>query len=305
MKLYLAAVYTTNFHRAGQHYARLTPREQAARDNVRHILESYHYIHRQAYVDKINADGVQVFLDSGAYSSFSKGIEVDIRGYCEYIKRHPEIIEVDDGVLLASVLDAVGDPLKTWQNQQTMEQLGVRPLPCFHYGEDERYLEWYIANYSYITLGGMVPIATPQLVHWLDRIWENYLTDGSGRPRLKVHGFGLTTLMLMERYPWYSVDSSSWVQTAANGGILVPGLGTIQVSTSSPTAKQANRHIDTIPSIQREAVVRRLAEEGFEMERLQREYASRWAYNCHAFTQINNETIKKDWRFINHQPRLF
>ena len=305
MKLYLAGIYTSNFHKQSQLYARLTDREKAARDGVKYYLESYHYIHRQAYVDKLRADGVQVFLDSGAFSAFTKGVQVDIRGYCDYIKRNLDIIENIDGALCASVLDGIGDPLKTWQNQQTMEQMGVRPLPCFHYGEDERYLEWYIQNYDYITLGGMVPISTPQLFHWLDRIWEKYLTDGSGRARLKVHGFGLTAQALMERYPWYSVDSSSWVQIAANGNILVPGLGAWPVSSNSPTVKQHNRHLNTIPELQREGLVKRIAEQGFDIERLQVEYVSRWTYNCWAFTDINDRLMDKPPTFVKEQMELF
>lgn len=203
MKLYLAGLYTSNFDLHGRLFARLTEAEKKHRLEVRYLLESYHYIHRQSYVDKLRRDGVKVFLDSGAFSAFTKGVEIDIPGYCQYIRDNEDIVEKSDGILCASVLDGIGDPLKTWQNQLYMESLGVQPLPCFHYGEDERYLEWYISKYEYITLGGMVPISTPQLKVWLDHLWDKYLTDGSGRPRLKVHGFGLTTLSLMERYPWH------------------------------------------------------------------------------------------------------
>jgi len=306
MKLYLAAIYHSGFHKGSQLYARLTEREKAARDGVRYYLESYHYINRQDRVDQIRADGVKVFLDSGAFSAFTKGVEVDIRGYCDYIKRNLDIIENVDGALCASVLDGIGDPLKTWQNQMAMEQMGVRPLPCFHYGEDERYLEWYIKNYDYITLGGMVPISTQQLFHWLDRIWDKYLTDGSGHPRLRVHGFGLTTQALMERYPWYSVDSSTWVQVASNGNILVPGLGTISVSQNSPSAKQYNRHLNTIPDLQREGLVKRITAQGFDIERLQTEYLSSWEYNCWALTYINENFLNtKPGTFQNEQMELF
>jgi hypothetical protein len=305
MKLYLAGIYTSNFNKESQLYARLTDREKEARDGVKYYLESHHYIHKQAFVDKIRKDKVKVFLDSGAFSAFTKGVEVDLVKYCEYIKKNEDIIEHVGDIICASVLDGIGDPLKTWQNQLAMEQLGVRPLPCFHYAEDERYLEWYVANYPYITLGGMVPISTPQLLHWLDRIWEKYLIDSSGRPRLMVHGFGLTTQSLMERYPWYSVDSSSWVQIAANGGILIPGLGVMPVSFKSPSAKQYNRHLDTIPDLQKEGLVKKVEEQGFSIERLQVEYVSRWVYNCWAFTDINERLSSKPLLFKNEQVELF
>src|SRR5690606_1202174 len=122
------------------------------------------------------------------------------------------------------------DPLKTYQNQWLMEHTGVQPLPCFHFGEDEQYLEHYIDNYEYITLGGMVPHSNRENKLWLDRIWGKYLTNPDGSPKLKVHGFGMTSLPLMRRYPWHSVDSSSWMQIGSMGNIYVPKWGTISVS---------------------------------------------------------------------------
>lgn len=303
MKLYLAAVYTSSFHKTGQAYARLDDREKAARDGVKYILESYHYINKELTVGRIRQDNLQIFLDSGAFSAFSLGVDVDIEAYCRYIQKNEDIILKDDGKLCASVLDGIGDPLLTYQNQKTMESLGVTPLPCFHYGEDERYLEYYIENYEYITLGGMVPISTPQLIHWLDRIWDQYLTDGSGRARLKVHGFGLTSLPLMERYPWYSVDSSSWQAIGSNGSVMLSDLGTLPVSVNSPAAKQYNRHLDTLPELQRQALVERFTREGFDVDRLRDSYLSRWAYNCWSFGHMN-ETLLNDGSDTFKDPQI-
>lgn len=306
MKLYLAGLHTSNFNQVnGRLYEKLTPAEQYHRDNVKHYLESYHYIHRQSYVDRIRADGIQVFLDSGAFSAFTKGVKVDMKAYCRYIEENIDIIQVIDGDVCASVLDHIGSAQGTYENQLAMEKLGVRPLPCFHYGEDERYLEWYIANYDYITIGGMVPISTPQLKMWLDRLWEKYMIDGSGRPKIKFHGFGLTTLSLMKRYPWYSVDSSSWVQIAANGSVLLPGHGVVATSSSSPNRKVANQHLNTFPEAQRKALVEKLEAPGFDTDRLQDEYLARWVFNCYAFTKINEDIDHTESVFKGDQALLF
>ncbi len=303
MKLYLAGIYTSNFDLHGTVYSRLTDVEKQARLGVKYFLESYHYVHRQSYVKKIRRDGVKVFLDSGAFSAFTKGIDVDIKGYCRYVKENADIIEEVDGVTCASVLDGIGDPLKTWQNQQLMESMGVRPLPCFHYGEDERYLDWYIQNYPYITLGGMVPISTPQLILWLDRIWEEHLCDGAGRPKVKVHGFGLTTLSLMRRYPWYSVDSSTWVQHAANGMIQLPGMGQINISSRSPSRKIEGQHITTYTEPQRKVVIDKIQALGFDVDRLENEYISRWAFNVWAYPKEGEASLLTT--FQRKQPGLF
>lgn len=305
MKLYLAGLYTSNFSMQSQQYLRLSEREKQARQDIRYYLESYHYIHKQSYIDKIRADEKRVFLDSGAFSAFTKGVNVDLPAYCNYIHKNMDIIEVIDGALCASVLDGIGDPLMTYKNQKAMEALGVKPLPCFHYGEDEAYLDYYINNYSYITLGGMVPISTPQLRLWLDRIWERHLTDKNGKPKLKVHGFGLTVIELMKRYPWYSVDSSSWVQIAANGNITIPNYGLLPTSTSSPQRRVANQHYDSMNEVQRQAIKEILAKQGFDIERMRTEYISRWVYNCFAFTEINNQINHEDSLFSRAQPELF
>lgn len=303
LRLYLAGLYASNFDLGGTVFGKLTDPEKEARIGVKHCLESYHYIHRESAIKKIRQDGKTVFLDSGAFSAFTKGVQVDLPGYCEYIKKNADIIEVVDGVLCASVLDGIGDPLLTYQNQMAMEELGVKPLPCFHYGEDERYLEFYIANYDYVTIGGMVPISTPQLIHWLDRIWERHLTDGSGRPRVKVHGFGLTTISLMKRHPWFSVDSSTWVQNAANGMIFLPGVGKLNISSRSPSRKFENQHLTTFTEIQRQAIIEYIKELGFDPDRLADEYVSRWAFNCWAFVkEAESSTLET---YERAQPELF
>jgi hypothetical protein len=289
VKLYNAGIYTAGFCIGGTLWERLTENEKKQRliAGDGNLLESFHYIGRQRSVDMIRADGRQVFLDSGAFSMWSLGAKVDIAAYCDYIKRNDDIIRKDDDAILASVMDAIGDALGTYQNQMAMEAMGVRPLPCFHFGEDIRYLEHYIANYSYITLGGMVAQSTWQLKLWLDEIWEKYLTDGSGRPKVKVHGFGLTTPELMRRYPWYSVDSSSWVQIARVGGmLLLPEARVINVSDQSPQRRVEGQHITTLPAPQRAAIEAKLIAEGVDMERVMTLYLGRWTYNMMAFDKL-------------------
>ncbi len=287
MHVYMAAVYSNNYMPGQNRYVKLNDRERHAVEQLPHILESYHYVGKQQYVDAMRNNNAKVFVDSGAFSAYTLGVEIDLPTYCDYIKRNMDIIRVEEGSVMASVLDGIGDPLQTYRNQLRMESLGVRPLPCFHAGEDERYLEWYIKNYEYITLGGMVGSSTKQLCIWLDRIWDRYLTDGSGNPRIKVHGFGITAIPIMERYPWYSCDSSSWIQTAAFGGILTPDHGPINVSEKSPSRHDAGQHATTLTQIEQDYLFQMFEKQGFTYERLSKVYESRAAYNLWSFGIIN------------------
>jgi hypothetical protein len=304
MKIYAAAVYTSNLNLHGAMYNRLTQREKKARDEVKYILESYHYVHKESAVEKMRRDGVKIFLDSGAFSAFMLGSVIDLDAYIDYIKKNKDILEV------FSVLDGIGDPQKTYDNQIYMERKGVRPLPCFHYGEDERWLVHYIENYDYISLGGMVPISKPQLKLWLDRIWHDYLTDDDGRAKCKVHGFGLTKLDLMWSYPWFSVDSTSWQQAGSNGLlILPPDARKFAVSHDSPTRHKHGQHFNTVTESEQWAIYNKVNDRGFDFNRCQETYLARWTFNLAALDEINttlgDKAITGDDSFDNPQIPLF
>lgn len=290
MHLYIAAAYTNNYMRGQKYYVQaFNDRERAVVDAVPNVLESYHYVGQQRYVDEMRAAGARVFLDSGAFSAHSLGVSIDIQQYCEYIIRNRDILRVEDGAVMASVLDGIGDPQLTWQNQVYMEQHGAPPLPCFHFGEDERYLEYYVSRYPYITIGGMVRRRVDDLIRWLDHIWPRYMLDGSGRPRLKVHAFGITTERIMERYPWYSVDSSSWIQAASFGSIYTAEHGPISISSKSPSRHDVGRHLTTLTPLEQAEVSRLLESDGFDPTRLAEVYQSRAAYNMLGYVKLNQQ----------------
>lgn len=300
MNVYMAAVFSNSYMPGMNRYVKLNEKERDVVETLPNILESWHYVGKQSFVDHMRNNKAQIFLDSGAFSAWTLGVTLSIHEYCDYIKKNADILRVEDGAVMASVLDGIGDPLQTWRNQLQMEELGVRPLPCFHFGEDEKYLEWYVQNYDYITLGGMVGKSATTLTTWLDRIWPRYMLDGSGRPKLKVHAFGITSIPIMEAYPWFSCDSSSWIQAAAFGSVVTPAYGPIKVSEKSPSRHDWGQHAQTLTVAEQDAVFRMLEAQGFTYERLSTVYESRAAYNLWSFGVINatinaskNDTFKQ------------
>lgn len=314
MNIYSAALFS-NGYLSAKMQERMNEVEIDIVDNMPHLLESYHYIKSQRYVDMIRERSATVFLDSGAFSAFTLGVTLSVKEYCDYILRNIDIIRKEDGVLIASVLDGIGDPLQTWRNQMEMEERGVKPLPCFHAGEDEKYLEWYISKYEYITLGGMVGTSQKQLRIWLDRIWERYLTDGSGRPRLKVHGFGITSPDIMSRYPWWSCDSSTWIQTARTGSIISPYIdeqGRVKWMVISLSDKSSDRfvlgaHAFTISDIEKGVLKELVESEGFSIERMSWEFRSRAAFNLKSYVKMNDiiNSMSEDKTFACPIQELF
>lgn len=307
MNIFMAAVHTNGYkHPSTARFQKLNDHERNVVNQLPHLLESYHYIHKETYVNHIRESGDKIFLDSGAFSAWTLGVDIDLPTYCDYIKRNMDILRIEDGDVMASVLDGIGDVHKTYENQLAMEALGAKPLPCFHFEEDERYLEWYIANYQYITLGGMVGKPVKQLRNWLDRIWDRYLCDGSGRAKIKVHAFGITSVEIMERYPWYSVDSSSWIQAAAFGSVITPDHGPMPVSDKSPSRHDAGRHVSNFSPAEKQYVFDMFQKQGFDYERLSTVYESRAAYNLWSFMQVNDHINKVNaGQFANEVQELF
>ena len=153
---------------------------------------------------QINTDK-KLFLDSGEYSVSTGKATIDINEYISFIKNHKSIFEV------YANLDVIGDVIKTNQNQHHMEQKGLNPLPTFHYGSDYNELKLLIKKYSYIGLGGLVPIAMKKskIIKHLDNCFSII------RDKCHIHGWGVTSKDILLRYPFYSVDSTSHIKSSA------------------------------------------------------------------------------------------
>jgi queuine/archaeosine tRNA-ribosyltransferase len=150
------------------------------------------------------------FLDSGAFGALSLGRQINIDEYIEYIKDNDNLFE------LYTTLDVIGDYERTNLNTDYMEKRGLRPLPVYHVGSPQAELERLIDRYDYIALGGLVALSSKRsnLISWLDYCYAII------KDRIKIHGFGVTAYRLLERYPFYSVDSSSWMRAVQNGNFI-------------------------------------------------------------------------------------
>lgn len=272
-----------------------------------HILESYHYIQNGRILPSIKKNKDSIFLDSGAFSMFTQQIEVDLRAYAEFIQENKKLIHV------ASNLDVIGrgNEKGSYKNQKKLEKYGATISPVHHARDEDKWLERYIdEGYDYIFLGGMVPESTKYLEPWLDRIWDKYLTDKYGVPKVKVHGFGLTTDRLMLKYPWYSVDSTSWAIVAGMGSIVVPMVRKnklhrmVTYSAQSPRVKKRDAHIFTLTEPEIDVINRFIKSWGFRKSDLRNSAAHRRMFNLLAFRHMQ-ETADWPKTFTNKDRGLF
>jgi len=245
------------------------------------MLESYHYIgNKYRLLDGIRERKETIFLDSGAFSMFTLGIDVDLQAYARFIDEYADIIHI------ASNIDAIGagNEQKSYDNLVEIEAARtgdtVDVCPVHHARDSDEWLVRYLEQgYDYIFLGGMVPETTQYLIQWLDHIWPRYLTNPDGTAKVKIHGFGITGENILLRYPWYSVDSTAWNARARYGMIMLdlPGHREIDLHFSDKSAQQYKDnswHYNTLKAPERRRVLQRLEE--LEAARIKEPDLEKW-----------------------------
>lgn len=202
------------------------------------------------------------FIETKEYKTYRSN-------YIKFLKENSTKIKI------YANLDIINNPEATWENQLYFENKGLSPIPVFHFGSDFKWLEKYLEKgYKYIAIGGMIPNSYSVLRKPLDDMWLNYLTDKKGMPSVKVHGFAVTSSRLVHRYPWYSVDSTSWVKFGIYGSIVIPRKtrGTydykkppivVCLSIRSPQKDDAGKHISTLSKYEQESVKSYIKSKGF------------------------------------------
>lgn len=184
-----------------------------------------------------------LFVDSGAFSVWRNGKQMDLSAYIAFAREILEQCWRPDRIVFAALDMIAGDfrnpPMpreystvyaqtsqQSLDNAQRMrdELADLCPtiIPTFHQGDPWRFLDTLISEFDYIALSPKkVEKTSLQKMEWMDKCFlkikaAGRLVSESSNP-LKVHGLGVASPMFMERFPFYSVDSTAWLQ-AANAG---------------------------------------------------------------------------------------
>lgn len=155
--------------------------------------------------------------------------------------------------------------------QQRFIKDKLLPIPVYH-GDSE--LDW-LKKYKDLgcDLIAVGAISTDIRGHsykkyrfFFDRVFEYAAKHG-----LKLHGLAVTSLSLITAYPWYSVDSSTWVRSSIYGMITFPDrekntIYNIHISEKNTTTKVAS--YNDMPAKQKSMVEATIKEFGFTLKEL-------------------------------------
>lgn len=166
------------------------------------------------------------FASATDYSWFDLKPGSDLRKYlatyANIIKKCPP--ETD--TMFVNV-DAIKNPVKSYEiHQFFLKEYGVWLVPVVHYGASLKQTEKYLQDKrcDFLGMGGLghqTNIAA--YCKWADMIYKHICpASNKFKPLVRTHGFAMTAYQLICRYPWWSVDSATWVKAAAYGWLILP-----------------------------------------------------------------------------------
>lgn len=269
-----------------------------------------------------------MFLDSGAfglYAKYGRGKpEQDRYRYFKskkfkrYVDNYAKfVLKWKDSIDYYANVDVLYNPEMSWKILKYLERkYDLSPIPVIHSMTPIEWVEKHVdAGYDFIGLGGRGTGRMKELWKgWADQVFT-YLCPASNDylPLVRVHGFALTSHEFITRFPWFSADSTSWVQAAAWGNIFVPAYRNKQfvfteapriicVSPDSPTLQNGTYHYLKAPRLERKILRKWLKEVNVPLGQdgewgVMSEHNARKCANCRFFQILQDSLPQYPWPF--------
>lgn len=168
----------------------------------KYMLESYYYFKnwQKPFIDK------ELFLlDSGAFTFMNGKDDIDwikyVEQYADFIKNNnvKNFFELD--------IDSIVGYEKVKELKKVLEQkTNKQCIPVWH--KSRGINEWtkLTQEYTYVAIGGIVTKEIkPNEYKYIPSLLKI-----AEKNECKVHGLGFTKTKLLDRYKFYSVDSTTW-----------------------------------------------------------------------------------------------
>jgi hypothetical protein len=215
---------------------------------------------------------------------------------------------------------------ETWDNFLYMvEKKNVpadRLIPVFHQNEDFCWLKNMVDYHKdmikkgskeglYIGISPANDRTSAQRILWLEQCMP-YVTNPDGSAVLRWHGFGATSTQFMHRYPWFSVDSTSWLRCGSFGALKIPQSqlkyphydSNLQVAMTQRSG-ESEKHFNGLSKNEQEQIVKYIEENNFKLEDVQSDgkqgVIARQTINLKFWKKLEAELNTMDNRWVKSQ----
>lgn len=209
-----------------------------------YVLISYYYLRKSSVsLDELKRISKEILVDSGAHS-FQKGAKVEwekyTREYAKWIKENdcPQIL----GYFEMDVDNIIGYD-KVLYLRKILENNSNKIIPVWHKNRGIEEYKKMCKQYSFGAITGFKneDIKDEQYLMFLKYAKQN---------NCKIHCLGMTRIDILNKIPFYSVDSSSWKQSAIYGNFtkFINGKLKLEKQPKTKSYKEiiANNFIENI-----------------------------------------------------------
>lgn len=220
---------------------------------------------------------VTIMLDSGAFTAWNKGDEIELdhllHVYDELLEKYEPGLK---NVYLINLDKIPGQRGRTATEKEIedaiyisdrnfevlVETFGDRVLPVFHQNESSRRLADVCSQADYICISPRNDVGEKHRISWAAEV--HTMLRGKAK---KTHGLATTGMKMANMVDWFSADSAWWLQTAINGSIMYLShdniIKTVLVSERSPGRKDKNQHYVSMAKPYQKYIDERLAFHGY------------------------------------------
>lgn len=178
--------------------------------DVKNRLESFYYLKGK---NPSNGLFENYILDSGGYTARKHNVKIDIGHYIDFLNRH--------SIKTAFNLDT-SDLTETLENQRLLTHYtSAEIMPVYHTTEwmdrkQREILLRYVSDFDYI---GIATYKFRDANKRLERQYLDYVFSVIPISK-KIHGLGITKESSLYLYPWFSVDSTSWMSMGLHASTI-------------------------------------------------------------------------------------
>ncbi len=185
-------------------------------------LASFHYKIALQYIPEDRTPRL-FLLDSGAFTAWSQGQEIDFEAYTRFaVERtamwpHTHTINLD---VIPGEMGRDSTPAEreaamaaSLAHADKLRAEGLRVTEVYHQDEPVSFLRLLIERRREGEILGISPrndVSQKAKREWLLKVLRQLIHDGGPRSLPPMHGLAVTARPLLEAFPFFSVDSSSW-----------------------------------------------------------------------------------------------
>lgn len=208
-----------------------------------------------------------VITDSGAFSAWNIGKQVDIRAYADWAlaqqAKFPRVVSVNLDVIpgekgrTSTAQERLDGMKQSLKNADFLRAQGLDVMEVFHQDEPKEFLFDLIERLPKDAVLGISPRNDMHLkakVEWEKVVLRAIATKYGKENFPRTHGLAVTSVEMLREFPYYSGDSSTWVNPFRYGGYVDERGRIVGIDTKMskrPTSKESS---DALHYFARESV---------------------------------------------------